>query len=587
MIEETKDIRFYFGILKARRKYFIIPALAVLLVASAIAWSLPSIYESTSTILIEEQQIPPDFVRSTVTGFADQRIQSLTQQILSRTKLWEIVQQFNLYQEMRDKFTREEIIETMRRNIRFETISAEVGDRPRTRTSRTATTGVTIAFSISYRGRNPEVVQRVTGILGSQYLEENLRIREAQAKTTTQFLEAELKELQERIRTLGEQITTFKNEHEGVLPELYQFNLSQAERLENEIKQLDSSTRAAEDRKILLEGQLATVKPETPIIGLTGERVVDPESRLRALEVVLAELQSKFSEDHPDIRKTRREMAELQKLVGQKGGSASLKRKKLDQLRADLAQIQGKYSDQHPDIRKLKNEIAKLEQEPEGGRSAKLAPVTDAENPAYISLTTQIQAAVNDMAALRRQRVSLQEKLKEYRQRLEEAPKVEQEYLALQRDYQNAHTKHQEVMNKILEARISEGMEEHQKGEKFTLIDPASHPEKPVSPNRLFIFLVGLVMSLGSGLGVVALVEHLDHSVKSGDELAWLTGLPVLGKIDLILTAEDVVGARRKRRLIWAITGLTLILGLVLFHFLYMDLWVLTARLLRLAHKYT
>ncbi len=170
---------------------------------------------------------------------------------------------------------------------------------------------------------------------------------------------------------------------------------------------------------------------------------------------------------------------------------------------------------------------------------------------------------------------------------MEEAPKVEQEYIALMRDYQNAHAKHQEVMNKILEARISEGMEEHQKGEKFTLIDPASRPEKPVSPNRLLIFLAGLILSLGSGLGGVALVEHLDHSVKSGDELAWLTGLPVLGKIDRIQTAEDVIGARRKRRLIWAITGLTLIMGLVLFHFLYMDLWVLTARLLRLAHKYT
>ena len=174
-----------------------------------------------------------------------------------------------------------------------------------------------------------------------------------------------------------------------------------------------------------------------------------------------------------------------------------------------------------------------------------------------------------------------------YRQRLEEAPKVEQEYLALTRDYQNATSKHQEVMNKILEARISEGMEEHQKGEKFTLIDPASFPEKPVSPKRWLIFLAGVIMSLGAGFGTVALVEHLDHSVKSSDELARLTGLPVLGSIIRIQTSEDITRARRKRKLIWAVTGFSLVMGLALFHFFYMDLWVLTARLLRLADKYS
>jgi hypothetical protein len=174
-----------------------------------------------------------------------------------------------------------------------------------------------------------------------------------------------------------------------------------------------------------------------------------------------------------------------------------------------------------------------------------------------------------------------------YRQRLEDAPKVEQGYMALMRDYQNAHTKHQEVMNKILEARIAEGMEEHQKGEKFTLIDPASYPEKPVSPNRLLILLGGVFCSLMLGGATVALVEHLDHSVHNSDELARLTGLPILGSIIRIQTEEDIIQARRKRKLIWMASGFTLILGLVLFHLLYMDLWVLTAKLLRLADKYT
>jgi succinoglycan biosynthesis transport protein ExoP len=586
-MQQDQDILHYLMILKNRKKFFIIPAVVVLLVAIAIALLLPSIYESSSTILIEDQQIPPDFVRSTVTGFADQRIQSLTQQILSRIKLWEIIQQFNLYSELREKLTREEIIEKMRDNIRLDTISADIVERPKSRGGATRTSAITIAFSISYRGRNPETAQKVAGTLASQYLEQNLKFREEQAKTTTQFLEVELKGLQERIRVLGDKITKFKEEHEGVTPELYQFNLTQADRLESEIKQLDNSTRAAEDRKIYLEGQLATVKPDTPIMSATGERVMDPQTRLRALEVILADLQSKFSDDHPDIRKVRREMAELKKLAGQKSGSASLRRQRLTQLKAELAQKQGKYSDEHPDVRKLKNEIALLEQEPEPEKESSPKLVTEPENPAYISLTTQIQAAANEIASMQRERAALKEKVQIYHRRLEETPQLEQEYLGLQRDYNNAQAKYQEVLNKILEARIAEGMEERQKGEKFTIIDPANFPQKPVSPKRWLIVLAGLIMSLGSGFGMVALAEHLDHSVKSSDELARLTGQPVLGSIARIWTTEDVTQARRKWKFIWAATGFSLMTGLLLFHFFYMDLWVLTARLLRLARKYS
>jgi succinoglycan biosynthesis transport protein ExoP len=584
MKEQPKDVRDYVAILLKRKRYFFIPFVVLFIIVSAVALLLPAIYESSSTILIEDQQIPPEFVRSTVTGFADQRIQSLTQQILSRTRLWEIIQQFHLYAELKEKYTREEIIQKMRDNIRLDTISAEVAAGQKAPARKPGQAGITIAFSISYRGKSPETVQKVAGTLASLYLEQNLKTREAQAKTTTQFLEAEAKELREHIHLMGEKIAAFKEAHEGIQPELYQFNLSQADHLDQDIKQIDNQIRTTQDRKIYLEGQLATVKPDSPIIGSSGERVLDPRDRLRALEVKLADLQAKFSPDHPDVRQALREKAELEKLVGQQGGSASLKRQKLTQLKAKLAQMQGKYSDEHPDIRKLKHEIARLEQEP--GKDEPVKPVSDAENPAYVSLTTQIESAKNEIASLERQRETLKAKRKMYNQRLEESPKLEQAYFALQRDYKNSTDKYQEVMNKILEARISEGMEEHQKGEKFTLIDPASYPEKPVKPKRMLIILAGFILSLGSGLGTVALVEQQDHSVKNADELTSFTGSPVLGTIIRIRTKEELILARHKRQLTWMISGLVLIIGLTLFHFLCMDLWVLTAKLLRLARKY-
>lgn len=580
-MEAEKDLRHYWRVLLARRHYFLWPAAAILLLAAIVALALPPVYESSSTILIEEQQIPPDFVKTTVTGYADQRIQSLNQQILSRTRLLEVIRQFNLYPEMQGKYPQEEIIETMRDNIRVELISAEVDSRQRRQRQQE---GVTIAFTIAYRGRNPQTVQQVASTLASLYLEENLKIREQQAKTTTKFLEAELKEIKERLKNIGGQITAFKARHEGILPELQQFNRAQAERLEKEIDQLSVQIQAAEDRKIYLEGQLATVNPDTPIISATGERVMDPRSRLKALEVALCDLQSRYADDHPDILKVKREMARLQKIAGAGGGSPSLKRQKLTQLRAELAQIQGRYSDQHPEVIKLKKEIAQLERVPDAGRPAPAA--VQPENPAYVNLLTNIQAAANDIEALRRQRADLQEKLTMYRQRLEAAPQVEQEYLALTRDYENAHAKHQEIMNKILEARIAEGMEESQKAEKFTIIDAAVYPEKPVSPKRGLIFLAGVILSLGAGLSMVALTENLDHSVKSVDELAWLTGLPVLGSIARIVTPEDAARKKQRQKTLWTATGVAVLAGLLIFHFLILDLWIVAARLGRLVGKY-
>jgi succinoglycan biosynthesis transport protein ExoP len=584
MPNESADIGHYWGILKNRKNFFLIPALVVLVVISLFAFLWPPTFESSSTILIEDQQIPPEFVRSTVTGFADQRIQSLTQQILSRVKLWEIVQQFNLYSKQREKLTREEILEQMRNDIKLTTISAEVAESAK-RKQRSSQSQVTIAFSVAYRGENPKKVQEVTGTLASLYLEQNLKNREAQAQSTTKFLEAELKGLQERIQELGHKITAFKEQHDGLLPEQHNFNQSQVARLEMENKQLENNIRTAEERKSYLEGQLVAISPDASYSSVGGQRVMSPAERLKMLEVSLADLQSKFSPDHPDVRKVKREIAELKKLTGTTSGSLVARRKRLAQLKNELAEKQGKYSDQHPEIKKLKNEIAQLEQLPD--KPVVPQEITEAENPAYISLVTQSKAAEIDISAFRNQQAAIQQKLQMYRQRLEDAPKVEQEYLALMRDYQNAHTKHMEVMNKILEARIAEGMEEHQKGEKFTLIDPASYPEKPVSPNRLLIFLAGIFCSLGAGVGGVALVEHLDHSVHNSGELARLTGLPILGSIIRIRTREDVMQARRKRRLIWIVSCGSLIMGLILFHFLYMDLWVLAARLLRLADKYT
>lgn len=566
-----------------RKWYFILPALLIPLAGVIVAKKLPPIYESRSTILIEEQQIPQEFVRSTVTGYADQHVQILTQQILSRTKLWEIVEQFNLYAKERQKETKEAILEQMRKDIAFQTISAEVNDGKRARKGGGGGGGFTIAFSIAYQGQDPGMVQKVTSTLTNLYLEQNLKFREEQAQTTTKFLEAELNELREKISILGGKISQFKEKHPGTLPEMAQFNLAQVNSLENELKQLDSNIQATENQKIYLEGLLGAT-PAGKAEGESGPPAAkDPRGRLAVVNEALTSLKARFSENHPDVLRLTKEKAQLESLLKSRKVGNIQSQQRLAQLQAELAVKQAKFSDSHPDVKKLKSEIAQVLLEADKAPDA-LSDV-DLANPAQMNMVAQVQHLNNQVQAMRQLRQQQAEKLVLFRQRLEQTPKVEQEYLALQRDYANAHAKYQEVNNKLLEARISEGMEQHQKGQRFSLVDPASFPEEPVKPNRKQIMLAGLVLGLGLGVALMFGRESVDTSIKSAGELAGLTKTPPLGTIPRIATPFDLARRRRFRRLLLMGTGVSLVLAVLLIHFFYMDLYILMARLERLTSR--
>ncbi|MBM4289851.1 MAG: hypothetical protein FJ135_17210 [Deltaproteobacteria bacterium] len=565
-----------------RKWYFIIPAVLIPVAAVVVALKLPAIYESRSTILIEEQQIPPEFVRSTVTGYADQHVQILTQQILSRTKLWEIVEQFNLYAKERQKSSKEAILDQMRQDISFETISAQAGEGGRSR-NRPGGGGLTIAFRIAYRGEDPAMLQKVTSTLSSLYLEQNLKFREEQAQTTTRFLEAELNELRNKISTLGERIAEFKAKNPGSLPEMSQFNLTQATSLENEIKTLDSNIQAAENQKIYLEGLLGTTAAGKGEGESGPPSAKDPRGRLAAVNEELTLLKARLSEEHPDVQRLLREKAQLENILKARKAGDIQTQQKLAQLQTELAVLQGKFSDAHPDVKKLKNEIAQVTAEADKGTAA----VTDVDlaNPAQLNMIAQVQQLTNQVASLKQLRQKQVEKLAMFRQRLEETPRIEQEYLALQRDYQNSHNKYHDVMNKLMEARISEGMEQHQKGQRFTLVDPASFPEEPVKPNRKQIMLAGLVLGLGMGMALMLGRESVDTSIKSAAELAGLTKMPPLGIIARIITPLELARKRRIRQLFLAATCLSLVLGVALVHFFYMDLDIVLMKVQRLANR--
>ena len=572
---EMQDIK---GILRRQKTLFLAAFLAIFILSVIIAFVLPPVFRSQSTILIEEQQIPQEFVRTTITSYVEERLQVITQQIMSRPKLLEIINQFNLYPEMRDRFTTEEIVQKMRDAINFEMINTEVMDR---RTGRPTT--ATIAFSLAYEGKNPATVQKVANKLASLYLEANLKTREQRASNITMFLEQELKKLKEKIDEKESKISQFKQIHGQELPEYRSVNMQGLSRLNQKLDQIAMQIRSQQERKIYLEGQLANVDPLLPMVTEEGKTVMNPRERLKYLRLQLIGLQAQLSDKHPDVKKMKSEIAELEAKVGNTDDS----REKIKQLRDSegrLAVLKGKLGPKHPDVIKLKKEVGLLRTQVENLKSrttVSTASKNNPENPAYISLKTQIASAEMEIRSLNQEKKQVEAKINHYQQLIDNTPLVEKEYNDLIRDQQADQLKYQEIMSKLMEAKVSQGMEESQQAERFTIIDPALTPERPAKPNRLAIVLIGFVLALGFGVGLAAVRESLNTSVKNTDELIRSTGLPVLGNIPLLKTAEDLRKQQRRRIMMIVIALMIVVAALLLINYFVMPLDILWIKLQR------
>lgn len=510
----------YLDILKRRKWSLTLPMLIISLVAAGVSMGLPAVYRSTSTILIEEQDIPQDFVMTTVTSYAEQRMQQLNQRIMSYSRLVEIIERFDLYPELKDKKTTEEIVAKMKQDTDLAPMSAEIIDQ---RTGKPAT----IAFTLSYEGKNPAKVQQVANVLTSLYLSENLQVREKQAQETSKFLEGELTKIREQLADLEHRIAVFKQEHINELPEMLQVNMRSLDEMKRNIEVANERLNSLREREGYLTTQLATVKPR---IEKAEEQMA--RSRLEELRVQLVHLTKRFSDEYPDVIKTRAEIAELEK-----------------QLQEDKAH-----------------------------RDAQDGPP---DNPTYIALKSQLNSIKAEIGVIQKQIGELNLSAGEYRRRIAATPRVEEEYNVLSMERNNTQAKYNDLMVKHMEARVAQGLEKEQKGERFTLIEPPRLPEKPFKPNRLAIMLIGIALGIGAGVGFAALREFSDDAVRNVDDLKSATKFPVLAGIPEIVTEKDLV-CRRLKRIAWAAGALSIIVaGMVVFHYYVMDLNVFWAKLMR------
>jgi len=516
MEPEVRTITDVFGIVRRRNRAILLPAIAIFLLSAAVAFLLPKKYQSTSTILIEEQEVPREYVSANITTFADQRLQTINQRIMSTTRLLELIGRFNLYADLKDRMPVDEIVARMRKDIRFQTISADVIDP---RTGRPAQ--ATIAFSISYEGRNPETVQRVASELASLYLQENLATREKQSLETSKFLDEEMKVVQASLAVVDAKIAAYKEKNISSLPELSQVNLQALDQVDRDLTRMDDQLRTLRERESYLQEQLASIPPDL---------AQQEKDNLKELRVSLVELKTRLSDEHPDVIGTRAAIRELE-----------------ERLRKSPVGVGG----------------------------------TRPDNPAYITLSSQLAGVQSEIGSMKRQVEELRRKRETFRKRIEASPRVEEGYRALLVERNNLQAKFDELTRKSMDARVAHGLEEEQLGERFSIVDAARLPEKPSSPNIPAILLIGLILGMGAGVGTAAVKESTDQTVHTPESLERGTAFPVLGSIPLIVTEEDVARSRGKRRYVLAGAVLLFAVGILVFSLYVMDLDVLLAKVMR------
>ncbi|SPP62980.1 GumC family protein [Nitrospira lenta] len=566
-IDAGHSVKHFWQMVRRRRAVIVsaVSIIAVIGLATAFLW--PPVYRSKATILIEEQEIPADLVRSTITSYADQRIETIKQQVMSRASLWRIVEQYGLYQRLRKGSPTEEVLQQFIKDIQIEVINVKVVDK-RTQTP----TQATIAFTLAYDGETPALAQKVTNELTDLFLGENLKSRERHAQQTTAFLKQEAENLARHIEVLEGKIAVVKQKADGALPELTQLNMQLLNQADRELIDVDRDIRSLEERKRFLEGELATLKPNTPMIAASGERIFDSGERLKALRAQYASASGYLSEDHPDIIKMKQELAALERETGGDAPGEDVP-KRLEGERSRLATLMERYGADHPDVTRtqqvvagLERDLAQMAQRPP--RTAQFKP----ENPAYINIQSQLASTSASLQALQKSKVSLKKRAGEMARRVERLPEVEPEYQDLMRDREGTAHKYQEIRSRLMEAQVSEGLEIQRKGERFSLIDPADLPERTERPNRPVILILTGLLAVAGGVGAGAAAEQLDETIRTPHQLGLAAGTAPLAVIRYLPMEEEVLGVIRRRRYWqWAGAG-AVVIAAVVAHYLWLPL---------------
>ncbi|MDN5941509.1 MAG: AAA family ATPase [Nitrospira sp.] len=480
--------------------------LAGVVVAGVLCLVLPKSYRSSTLIIIENQKIPDDYVKGIGGASVEERLTLIQQQILSRTLLSQIIEEFKLNEGQLDREGLESSIERMRKAIKVETVGT-IGSRGKS----------VETVTISFLNKDPMTAMNVTAKLASLFIEENLKVREQLVTGVATFLEQELHDAKKALEAQEQAISQYKSKHIGLLPEQMEANLRSLDRSQADLNATDELTRSLTDKVSLVEKSIKEYEASGTTQGASGTTAsshagMDPLiGRLRELERNLTTLlAADYTETYPDIVETRQEIKSVKKQLAAKYGDPG------EEKNDDAAKTFDPYL---RELIKQRNELR-----------VELSSVKD-----------------------RRRRLT--EHLKEFEFRVEQTPSREQEMMILNRDYENMQKNYQALLDKRLNAHVAENLEKRQKGEQFRVLDPANLPQTLDKPNRLLIMVLGVVGGCGAGIGLAIGLDQLNPTFKRREEVERLPGIRVLGVIPNFHSGQQQISQQAESSLLSSDTG--------------------------------
>ena len=466
-------------IILRRRWWMIISFCFCIIVGIILAFTLPKYYQAETLVLIQPQKVPKDYVQSVVTMDIDSRIEAFSREILSRSNLEKIMKNFNLYTEPKYKtFFVEDKIADMRKRISVALLRRDIPQGYRGYAG-------AYAFTISFKGKDPEKVMKVTNALASYFINENLRFTETESKGTNVFLEEELNSIRKQLATKEKELKEYREKYMGTLPEQLGSNLNMLTRVQEQLKEKESSLLDAQNKLAMMMDQIKQGAL------LFGQGVT--------------------------VTSDGRIVSDFEKPIS------------LEQAKAMLSYLETRYTPKHPDIIRIKKIISDLEKNKQNNKNA--SNVSE-YIPANARMAIQ-QAKVN-ISTLTTDVSKLKSQIRDYEKRIENTPRREEQLKSLERDYNNIKENYNMLLNKKLETQIAINMDKKQKGERFRVLDPAMLPEKPVFPNMKLLFLLTLVAGPNIGLGLIFLLEYLDTSFRSPKDIESYLGFSVLAAVPVI-----------------------------------------------------
>ena len=470
----------------ARRRWWIvaIPAVIVPAVAYALSLLMPNLYTSQTLVLVEHQKVPDNFVKSVVSDELNQRLVTMQEQILSRTRLQPIIERFGLYKDNGAPKSMEDMVEEMRKSIKVTPIHEA------------ATPGSLPGFYISFTADKPRLAQQVCAEITSMFMDENLRVRQQSAQGTTDFLKGQLEDAKRKLDEQDAKLAEFKRRYMGQLPDDEQMNLSVMANLNNQLGAVMQNLNRAQQEKSYAETMLTQ---QLAAWQTSQQTLTNPQSlqqQLTTAQSELLNLQARYTPDYPDVIKLQKTISELKAQIETSSKTEDAQKT-----------VTSKPSSAEPlQIQQLRAQLRPLQQQIEQGE---------------------------------KEESRIQDELKGYQARIQLSPRVEEEYKAVTRDHQTALGFYNDLLTKMTQSEMSTDLERRQQGEQFQVMDPANLPEKPTSPDRFRITSGALAGGLGTGIALVLLLEMRDRSIRSERDIEFFLALPTFAHIPSVAAAKQ------------------------------------------------